>query len=132
VATSRNESLNDQLLAALADAIGQSPTALAGLLGSVDSEREMFATLAQQGLIAEEDAYRVWARFLGLPFHSLEERTLDPDMLHRLPLDLARRYGVSVNAIRQANEIPADSDLIRRGEVLLIPRRRGASELIPR
>ena len=45
---------------------------------------------------------------------------------------LARHYGVSEASIRQVNGIPSDSDLIRRGQVLKIPRRRGASQLIPR
>lgn len=86
--------LSEQLLDALAASAGQSSSILSELLDGITDERQMFATLAKQGIVDEESSYRIWAEQLGLPFHNLDDRALDPAMLHRLPLDLARRYGV--------------------------------------
>ncbi|MFQ5505176.1 MAG: GspE/PulE family protein [Planctomycetota bacterium] len=59
-------------------------------------ERDFFARLVEGKHLSEEQCYRVWAEVLELKFHSLNERELDPINLHRLPLQLANRYGAIV------------------------------------
>jgi type IV pilus assembly protein PilB len=55
-------------------------------------EAAQIEKLASRGMITLERGYRIWADMLGLPFHALDERTLDPKLRHRLPLDTAIRH----------------------------------------
>lgn len=59
-------------------------------------EAAQIEKLVARGMITMERGYRIWAEMLGLPFHGLEERTLDPKLRHRLPLDLALRHSAVV------------------------------------
>ena len=52
--------------------------------------------LVGRGMITLERGYRIWADMLGLPFHGLEERSLDSKLRHRLPLDIAVRHNAVV------------------------------------
>ncbi|HEB54624.1 MAG TPA: type II/IV secretion system protein [bacterium] len=56
------------------------------------SEAAAIEDLVAKGLITLDRAYRAWAELLGLEFHSLDERSLDHRLRHRLPLDLAMRH----------------------------------------
>ena len=47
-------------------------------------EAAQIEKLASRGMITLERGYRIWADMLGLPFHALDERTLDPKLRHRL------------------------------------------------
>ena len=55
-------------------------------------EAAQIEKLVSRGMITLDRGYRIWAEMLGLPFHGLEERTLDPKLRHRLPLDVALRH----------------------------------------
>jgi type IV pilus assembly protein PilB len=55
-------------------------------------EAAQIEKLASLGMITPERGYRIWAEQLGMPFHPLDERSLDPRQLHRLPLDIALRH----------------------------------------
>jgi type IV pilus assembly protein PilB len=86
--------VNEPLVAALARSAGQSAATIEEVLRGVDgAEREQLAALCASGLLTEAEAYRAWADSLGMEFHALEERQLDPALLRRLPLDVAKRYG---------------------------------------
>ena len=83
------------LLLGLAEACGLEASFLEELLSDfVGAERDLLEFLIEKGLLGEEQCYRSWAKYLGLPFHALDERDLDRDTLRRLPVDLARRHGV--------------------------------------
>ncbi|MBI5851502.1 MAG: hypothetical protein HZB39_10840 [Planctomycetes bacterium] len=67
------------------------------LLEQAGGDELRFVALAvERGLASENDAYRVWARRLGVDFDPLDERTLSPQSLHRLPIDVGRRFGAVV------------------------------------
>ena len=59
-------------------------------------EAAQIEKLASRGMITIERGYRIWSEMLGLPFHGLEERTLDPKLRHRLPIDIAVRHNAVV------------------------------------
>ncbi len=59
-------------------------------------EAAQIEKLASRGMITIERGYRIWSEMLGLPFHGLEERTLDPKLRHRLPTDIAVRHNAVV------------------------------------
>jgi len=50
------------------------------------------------GMITLERGYKLWADMLGLPFHTLDERSLDMRVRHKLPFDVARRHNAVVVA----------------------------------
>ena len=90
-----SNSVDQGLLTGLAEACGQEASFLESLLSDfTGGERELLEFLIQKGLVGEEECYRCWAEWLGLPFHALDERDLDRDILQRLPMDLSRRHGV--------------------------------------
>ncbi len=85
---------NSTLLEALAAATEQDPRMLQEILRTVHgAEPAQLEALAKAGAVPLERGYAIWAESLGLPFHALDERALDPRILHRIPLDVARRYG---------------------------------------
>jgi len=60
------------------------------------SEAAQIEKLVSLGLITHERGYRIWAELLGMPFHPLDERSIDPRLLHRLPIDIAMRHNAIV------------------------------------
>ncbi len=54
-------------------------------------EAAQIEKLASLGMITAERGYRLWAEMLGLPFHTLDERSLDSRLRHKLPVDVANR-----------------------------------------
>ncbi len=85
---------NPTLLQALADEAQQDPRLLQEVLRSVTGpEPAQLEALAKASVLPLERGYAIWSAGLGLPFHALDERSLDPRILHRIPLDVARRYG---------------------------------------
>ena len=60
------------------------------------SEAAQIEKLVSLGLLTHERGYRIWAELLGMPFHPLDERSIDPRLLHRLPLDIALRHNAIV------------------------------------
>lgn len=64
----------------------------AALKGSPAGEAAQIEKLAALGMITLERGYRIWAELLGLPFHTLDERSLDSRLRHRLPFDVAKRH----------------------------------------
>ena len=85
---------NQVLLQALADEAARPPESLREFLRDVAGpEAEQLSALARLDVLPLARAYRVWAQVLGLPFHALDDRSLDPNVLHLLPLDVARRFG---------------------------------------
>ncbi len=68
------------------------------------SESAQIERLVSLGVITQERGYRIWAEQLGMPFHPLDERSLDPRHLHRLPLDMALRH--------QAVVVDEDGDVL--------------------
>ena len=62
------------------------------LRGIPGGEAAQIEKLAALGLITPERGYELWAEVLGMPFHPLDERSVDPHKLHKLPLDIARRH----------------------------------------
>ena len=52
--------------------------------------------LASLGMITVERGYKLWAEMLGLPFHTLDERSLDSRLRHKLPVDVANRHNAIV------------------------------------
>ncbi|MEZ5988451.1 MAG: GspE/PulE family protein [Planctomycetota bacterium] len=84
----------ENLVLQVSGATGLDATVLNGIFEEAGrSEREFLAKLVDKELLGEERCYEVWADALGMPYHSLSERLLAPAILHRLPLQLARRYG---------------------------------------
>ncbi len=82
------------LLEAIAVAADQDPRLLTEILRDVQgSELDQFAHLAKLGIVDLQACHQAWAESLGLSFHPLDEKRLDPRVLHKLPLDVARRYG---------------------------------------
>lgn len=85
------------LLEALALAADRDPHDVRQALGTLPvADAELVGLFAQRALLPLDQGYRVWAGVLGLPFHPLAERDLDPRLLRRLPLDAARRHGAIV------------------------------------
>jgi type IV pilus assembly protein PilB len=81
------------LLEALATSIDEDRHFLEVALGDcAPGEAAQIEKLASLGMVTPERAYRIWAEQLGMPFHPLDERSLDPQQLHRLPLDIALRH----------------------------------------
>jgi type IV pilus assembly protein PilB len=56
-------------------------------------ETAQIERLVALGAFPVERGYKVWADMLGLPFHTLDERSLDHKLRHRIPVDLATRHG---------------------------------------
>ncbi len=84
---------SDELLSALAEAANQEASLVREMLVDVHGgDDDQIAALARLGILTEDEGYRIWAASLGLPFHALDERSLNPRMLHRLPADIAKRY----------------------------------------
>ncbi|MBL8726934.1 MAG: type II/IV secretion system protein [Planctomycetes bacterium] len=82
-----------ELLDALATSIDEDRHFLEVALGDcAPGEAAQIEKLASLGLVTPERAYRIWAEQLGMPFHPLDERSLDLQQLHRLPLDIAMRH----------------------------------------
>ena len=85
---------SESLVLRVAEATGQEATVLQELYEACGKqEREFFSRLIEQKLIEEDSCYRLWAKTLELNFHPLTTRELSPSFLHRLPLQIARRYG---------------------------------------
>jgi type IV pilus assembly protein PilB len=81
------------LLEALAATIAEDRSGLeAALRDGPTGEAAQIEKLAALGMITPEQGYRAWAEVLGMPFHTLDERSLDPHHLHKLPLDVALRH----------------------------------------
>jgi type IV pilus assembly protein PilB len=55
-------------------------------------EAAQIEKLASLGMITAERGYKLWAEMLGLPFHTLDERSLDSRLRHKLPVELANRH----------------------------------------
>jgi type IV pilus assembly protein PilB len=55
-------------------------------------EAAQIEKLAAMGMITLERGYKLWAELLGLPFHGLDERSIDPRLRHKLPYDVAKRH----------------------------------------
>ncbi|MBL8731231.1 MAG: type II/IV secretion system protein [Planctomycetes bacterium] len=75
----------------------------AALKDAPSGEAAHIEKLAAMGMITVERGYRLWAEMLGLPFSSLDERSLDHKLRHRLPLDLALRHHAVV--VEQSDDI---------------------------
>lgn len=85
------------LIGALALSIDEDRRFLEVALGEIpNSEVAQIEKLTALGMITPERGYRIWAEQLGMPFHALDERRLDPRHLHRLPLDIALRHSAVV------------------------------------
>jgi type IV pilus assembly protein PilB len=81
------------LLEAIAASLGREPASLQSLLdGCPPGEIACIERLAALGALPLERGYQLWAEVLGLPFHALDERSLDHKVRHRIPLDLATRH----------------------------------------
>lgn len=81
------------LIGALATSVDEDRTFLEVALRDCPAgEAAQIEKLATMGLITAERGYRIWAEQLGMPFHPLDERSLDPRHLHRLPLDISLRH----------------------------------------
>ena len=66
------------LIGALAVSLGEDRRFLEVALKDCPAgEPAQIEKLAARGMITLERGYRLWADMLGLPFHGLEERTLD-------------------------------------------------------
>jgi type IV pilus assembly protein PilB len=83
----------DEIVAILARKTGQDEQVLSDLLQEArGKEIRWFSTLVERELASEVDCYSAWADSLGLSFYRLDERKLDPSVLHRIPLDVAKRH----------------------------------------
>ena len=81
------------LIGALATSVDEDRTFLEVALRDCPAgEAAQIEKLAAAGLITVERGYRIWAELLGMPFHPLDERSLDRRHLHLLPLDIALRH----------------------------------------
>ena len=85
---------SEALVLRVAEATGEDATALQKLFEEAGrQERSFFSRLVDRELIEEEACYKIWAEALGMNFHGLSSRELSPSFLHRLPLQIGRRYG---------------------------------------
>ena len=92
------------LIGALALDLDEDRRFLEAALGdSPANEAGQIERLAALGLITLERGYRIWAEMLGLPFHPLDEHSLDLRCLHLLPTDVATRHGAV--AVARESEI---------------------------
>ena len=97
------ETKND-LLSALAATLDEERSFLEVQLGECPSgEAAQIEKLVSLGAISEEQGYRAWAELLGLEFHTLDDRSLDSKMRHKLPVDVALRHQAVV--VAQATDI---------------------------
>ncbi len=87
------------LLDALARDLGEDRRFLeTALKDCAPGEAAQIEKLASLGLLTAERGYRIWADLLGLPFHALDEQSLDLRVRHRIPAEVAIRHQVVVVA----------------------------------
>lgn len=81
------------LIGALASSLDEDRKFLEAALRDCPSgEAAQIEKLVAMGMITMDRAYRLWADLLGLPYHPLDERSLDSRLRHKLPLDVAVRH----------------------------------------
>ena len=83
------------LLSSIADSVDEEREFLESALGNCPADdAKRLAKLDELGVLPLQRGYQIWAKQLGLAYHSLEN--LDIRYRHRLPLDIALRHGAIV------------------------------------
>lgn len=61
---------------------------------SANSGRQINTVLREMNLITEESEARAWGVVYGLPYVNLQGQTIDQEMLHQVPEQVAKNYGI--------------------------------------